>query len=267
MTKEEYANFLKSPEWETISEKRKKMDDHECQCCGNTRNLVVHHTDYLKGDKGLLDLDHLVTLCYRCHSIIHGKWNFDEEKPTDRRDLDKKVPPVEEMFRAEEGKLLVAINDFCQKRSFDEAGSENRFWPNEVDFMKGPMRDVFNRWLETERNGLLKNNTLELLTYDVQVYVQNTSGSWLSVPAWFVLKKIGDKVNDENSVESGSEEQMKGIVKLIIDSRLKTYTRLKDVVARRLDELPEGEERRSTEDLLRQYLSYISTLKQAKRIG
>ena len=82
-----------------------------------------------------------------------------------------------------------------------------------------------------------------------------------------MLKKIGDKVNDENSVESGSEEQMKGIVKLIIDSRLKTYTRLKDVVARSLDKLPEGEERRNAEDLLRQYLSYISTLKQAKRIG
>ena len=261
MTKEEYAKFLTSPEWEAISEKRKQMDDHECQCCGNRYNLVVHHTDYLKGDKGLLDLDHLVTLCYRCHSIIHGKWNFDKEE---NKEVKKYEPPIEERYRAEEGALLIAINDFCQKRGFDEAGSENRFWPDEVDFMKGPMRDVFNKWLETERNGLLKSNTLELLTYDVQLYVQDTKGSWLSVPAWFILKKVIEGVSDP--LESGSEEQMQGIVKLIIDSRLKTYTRMKDILAGRLDKLPDGEERRNTEDLLRQYLSYISTLKQAKGI-
>lgn len=264
MTKEEYTKFLKSPEWEAISEKRKQMDDYECQCCGNTRNLVVHHTDYLKGDKGLLDLDHLVTLCYRCHSIIHGKWDFDEDAPKDNANysLSKKKqfePPLSERFSPEEGTLLIDINDFCQKRSFSDAESENRFWPVETDFAVGPMRDIFKRWRDTEKNGLLKKNTLELLTYDVYLYIQDTKDVWWKIPAWHILKSV----RIDNPLESGSDEQMCKIVSQVIDIRLKTYTRQRDGLVKRLEILPDGEDRDRTDKLLRETLSYIAYLKEA----
>lgn len=70
----EYNDFLNSPEWKAISAKRKEMDGYKCQCCGSKEHLVAHHTSYEKNSrKGNLDLSKLVTLCDRCHCIIHGK--------------------------------------------------------------------------------------------------------------------------------------------------------------------------------------------------
>lgn len=69
-----YKGFLNSQEWKTISEARKKMDGNKCTRCGSSNRLEVHHMSYyLHPQKGLLDLNNLITLCHKCHSSTHGK--------------------------------------------------------------------------------------------------------------------------------------------------------------------------------------------------
>lgn len=47
-----------------------KRDDFQCQCCGNTRNLELHHIVF-RSQGGKDQLDNLVTLCNRCHARAH----------------------------------------------------------------------------------------------------------------------------------------------------------------------------------------------------
>ena len=73
-----YREYLKSPEWHKRRLERLKMDDYTCQGCGkrfeDERGLEVHHIDYHhKGDE--LVGDDLVSLCRRCHCIIHNAMN------------------------------------------------------------------------------------------------------------------------------------------------------------------------------------------------
>lgn len=69
----QYQAFLQSTEWKVISEIRKQMDGHACTRCGSKDCLEVHHKTYdMHPQKGLLDLDNMVTLCHSCHSSTHG---------------------------------------------------------------------------------------------------------------------------------------------------------------------------------------------------
>ena len=82
MTKQEYNEYLKSPEWQHIAAKRRAIDNGRCQMCGTSGSfgnaLQCHHLDYhqigheLEGD---FIYTRLVTLCACCHKAIHRAMN------------------------------------------------------------------------------------------------------------------------------------------------------------------------------------------------
>lgn len=66
---------------EYIHYRQKALDYYgeECQRCGETDDLIVHHIDHqnIRSDIGNHSLDNLMVLCKSCHSKIHsigGKW-------------------------------------------------------------------------------------------------------------------------------------------------------------------------------------------------
>lgn len=94
MTKEEYANALKSPQWISKRDRIKKRDGYECTKCNSTKYLHVHHTYYLR-DRMPWQVpdDCLITLCKSCHKKEHaGKpiSSFYRNKPPKNK-LDKPV--------------------------------------------------------------------------------------------------------------------------------------------------------------------------------
>lgn len=67
--------YVNLPEWQVQRAFALDRDNHTCQLCGRTKNLVVHHIDC----SGNLDnykpannnLSNLQTLCKKCHPVKH----------------------------------------------------------------------------------------------------------------------------------------------------------------------------------------------------
>ena len=72
MTREEYSEALKSPQWIIKRDRIKKRDGYNCVKCGSKDSLHVHHTYYLR-DKMPWQVpdDCLITLCKICHKKEH----------------------------------------------------------------------------------------------------------------------------------------------------------------------------------------------------
>lgn len=70
MTKEEYAEYLKTPHWKDLRARKIAACGPRCQDCGNTRTIQVHHLRY----RNIFDvlLDDLKVVCRVCHEKIHG---------------------------------------------------------------------------------------------------------------------------------------------------------------------------------------------------
>lgn len=66
---EEYREYLQSYEWEVKRENRLEIDEYECQKCGSTTNLHVHHLTY----ENIFEenMEDLLTLCADCHKEEH----------------------------------------------------------------------------------------------------------------------------------------------------------------------------------------------------
>jgi hypothetical protein len=70
-----YEEYLNSQEWKDKRAAAKKRDNNECQICGQTNDLCVHHLTYThveydpekKRVEGREFLFELVTLCNECH--------------------------------------------------------------------------------------------------------------------------------------------------------------------------------------------------------
>ena len=72
MTKSEYAQQLKSPEWKAKRLEILKRDDYKCAKCGETKKLHVHHLSYTRGCNAWeYPNEQLITLCKGCHSEEH----------------------------------------------------------------------------------------------------------------------------------------------------------------------------------------------------
>lgn len=72
MTKEEYEEALKNPQWIRKREDIKDRDNHKCVKCSSDRKLEVHHTYYLKDRMPWQVPDScLITLCKVCHKKEH----------------------------------------------------------------------------------------------------------------------------------------------------------------------------------------------------
>lgn len=83
MTKEEYAELLKRPEWKAVRLRILERDNYTCQKCGKKRKyLQVHHLRYPKSGIPWESPDEdLVTLCMFCHEMEHAIKNTVVAKP------------------------------------------------------------------------------------------------------------------------------------------------------------------------------------------
>ena len=56
--------------YEKLRQEVLRRDGWKCQSCGALSNLEVHHRD-LRSQSGDDAEQNLITLCTRCHSIVH----------------------------------------------------------------------------------------------------------------------------------------------------------------------------------------------------
>lgn len=71
-----YADYLRSPRWQRIRQRRLRFDGHRCRVCHGTKHLHVHHASYvwrgrLWGLGEWLEFWDTITLCRRCHNVVH----------------------------------------------------------------------------------------------------------------------------------------------------------------------------------------------------
>ena len=72
-----YKNVLKSKKWQDIRKFVFNRDGNKCLKCSSTDNLNAHHLYYYKGQNPLnTPVEHIVTLCNRCHKIEHEEHDF-----------------------------------------------------------------------------------------------------------------------------------------------------------------------------------------------
>lgn len=65
-------DYLQTQIWKKKREQRMKKDNYQCQKCGTAKNLVIHHIRY-PAAWGMEDIDDLLTLCDRCHALVHER--------------------------------------------------------------------------------------------------------------------------------------------------------------------------------------------------
>jgi 5-methylcytosine-specific restriction endonuclease McrA len=63
-----YKAYLRTPAWRSLADQAKERDRYRCRLCGSRDELEVHHRTYAR--IGHEDIDDLVTLCHRCHTIV-----------------------------------------------------------------------------------------------------------------------------------------------------------------------------------------------------
>lgn len=78
MSPEEKLAYLKSSKWQSIRQSILDRDNHQCQHCGSTEHLEIHHINYYNlGDEHPSDL---VTLCATCHNAIHDRLGYSRSE-------------------------------------------------------------------------------------------------------------------------------------------------------------------------------------------
>ena len=67
-----YERFMASEDWQDIRTVMLDIYNHQCDVCGATEDLHVHHKTYERfgGDERMTDLQ---VLCKRCHEKAHGR--------------------------------------------------------------------------------------------------------------------------------------------------------------------------------------------------
>jgi len=105
-----YSEKLKHPKWQKKRLKVLKRDEFRCQICWDSETtLHVHHKYYVKGrDPWRYHLKAFLTLCEKCHEIIHPK------KKQIQTENDNYKPEI--MTPKEEEKAMKARKEFFTKR-------------------------------------------------------------------------------------------------------------------------------------------------------
>ncbi len=65
-----YADYLLTPEWRAVRERKIADAGHRCEFCNSPRSLNVHHRVYDRRGRELLK--DLIVLCSSCHQRHHG---------------------------------------------------------------------------------------------------------------------------------------------------------------------------------------------------
>ena len=128
-----YSDYINSSEWQLKRSARLKMDNYQCQKCGSTRSLQVHHINYERFKNENIATD-LITLCKSCHEAIEqNKKSEDDKKNKEREEEQKRIHEAyiqrqkqyEEMIAAERELkkfLKYAANEFiasCEINNMD----------------------------------------------------------------------------------------------------------------------------------------------------
>ena len=70
--KQDYHEYIKSPEWKEVSRQAKERAGYRCQLCnrsGDDKSLHTHHRTY---DRLFFELESdLIVLCESCHKKLH----------------------------------------------------------------------------------------------------------------------------------------------------------------------------------------------------
>ena len=66
----EWGEYIHSVAWEETRQKIFRRDGFRCVCCGESKNLNVHHITY--ENLGAEKPSDLVTLCQKCHEKVHN---------------------------------------------------------------------------------------------------------------------------------------------------------------------------------------------------
>jgi hypothetical protein len=67
----DYSDFLKTPYWKAIADKKKSQAGWRCQTCNRQGNLHVHHRTYSIRGRELQNMKDLIVLCNNCHQTFH----------------------------------------------------------------------------------------------------------------------------------------------------------------------------------------------------
>lgn len=116
--REEYAKYLKSPEWQEIRQIVLERDSYRCLCCGDPAN-EVHHRSYSPRVMAGRGNNKLASICRRCHSRIHYS---NDGEPLGKKDTEK---AFKAMVIARADRLLRASAQGRSNRS-QECESEHR---------------------------------------------------------------------------------------------------------------------------------------------
>jgi 5-methylcytosine-specific restriction endonuclease McrA len=63
---------LEPESYEALRQRVLRRDGWRCQYCGAMSNLEVHHKQF-RSHFGHDSEENLITLCFTCHALIHGK--------------------------------------------------------------------------------------------------------------------------------------------------------------------------------------------------
>lgn len=77
--RQEYEDWINSPEFKVLADKVKARDGHRCVLCGSDKNLQCHHREYPEVF-GTETLDMLTTLCGFHHENFHHPKSLEEIK-------------------------------------------------------------------------------------------------------------------------------------------------------------------------------------------
>lgn len=71
--KEYYKHLLKDKRWKEFRMKVMSERGNNCECCGGTHILQIHHTFYISGKMPWeYDINDMRVLCKKCHQRIHN---------------------------------------------------------------------------------------------------------------------------------------------------------------------------------------------------
>jgi hypothetical protein len=104
-----YADYLHSPEWQTLRQRAIERDGKRCRICNSNKRLEVHHRVYV-WDVNHDPIDDLTTLCYRCHKLFtYSVQKPDVPVPKAKYQPKKVLSEVDRKIQYERGKRNVIV--------------------------------------------------------------------------------------------------------------------------------------------------------------
>lgn len=104
MNRTEYAAYLRSPHWRRLRKRYQAERPWACDICEDDERLELHHKTYDRVGDG--QLDDLIPLCQRCHSLLHqlvreGQASLEPTSAFDKSRAQPFVAPPHTPLRSE----------------------------------------------------------------------------------------------------------------------------------------------------------------------